>query len=404
MRTPEFLLALSLSCAVQAGPAVDPWPLPAPDGAAQPHLHAAPDGRLWLSWMERQPPGHRLQIASFDPASGWRGVRTAASGERWFVNWADVPAVAVTADGAVWTHTLEKSADATYAYDVVLRRSGDGGANWSAPRIVHDDGTPTEHGFVTLYPWSDDALGIVWLDGRNTGGGDHDAHAGHQGGGAMTLRGAVFDATMTKRSEWELDTSTCDCCQTTVARTARGPVVVYRDRAEGEIRDILATRFDGERWTAPVRVHADDWFMPACPVNGPSAAAEGDDLWVAWYTAAGGPPSVRIAHSRDAGDRFGPMREVAGADTLGRVALAASAGQVWLAWMEEKRGAQSLWLARYAADLSTESLRLKVADIAGRGRGTGFPRLVVRDRVAHLVWTEVVDGQPRLRGARIAAD
>jgi hypothetical protein len=42
-----------------------------------------------------------------------------------------------------------------------------------------------------------------------------------------------------------------------------------------------------------------------------------------------------------------------------------------------------------------------VADIAGRGRATGFPRLQLRDGAAWLAWTEVVAGKPRLRGARV---
>ena len=47
-------------------------------------------------------------------------------------------------------------------------------------------------------------------------------------------------------------------------------------------------------------------------------------------------------------------------------------------------------------------MRVKVADLAGRGRGTGFPRLKLRDGQAWLAWTEIVDGSPRLRGARVA--
>ncbi|MER8349348.1 sialidase family protein, partial [Acinetobacter baumannii] len=78
----------------------------------------------------------------------WSAPRTIAEGGDWFVNWADTPHIAATADGALWAHWLQKSAAATYAYDVVLARSADGGASWSAPLRVNDDGTPTEHGFV----------------------------------------------------------------------------------------------------------------------------------------------------------------------------------------------------------------------------------------------------------------
>lgn len=404
----RFLPCLLLALAAGSATAFDvaPWQPPAPEGSAQPNLALAPDGRLWLSWIERRDGGgHRLRLSAYDAAGEWRAPATVAEGGDWFVNWADFPAVAALPDGSLWAHTLVKSADGPYAYDIKLHRSADGGASWSAPLTVHDDATTTEHGFASLWPWSRDRVAIAWLDGRATAGGHHHDHpAGGHGGGAMQLRAAVFDGDLRKQAEWPLDLSTCDCCQTAVALTARGPAVAYRGRAEGEVRDILLTRFDGERWTTPAKVHDDGWVMPACPVNGPALAARGEDVWVAWYTAAGGPPAVRIAHSRDAGDRFGPMREVTRTDTVGRVALAADGDGVWLAWMQEKLGRQTLWLARYAHDLSEELSREKIADVAGRGRGTGFPRLALREGVAHLAWTEIVDGVPRLRGARVRAD
>jgi hypothetical protein len=111
---------------------------------------------------------------------------------------------------------------------------------------------------------------------------------------------------------------------------------------------------------------------------------------------------VRIARSADGGDRFGGMREVAVGDAQqGRVDLAVDAGGVWMSWLQESAGAQSLWLARFSHGLEAEHFRIKVADLAGRGRGTGFPRMQLRGGQAWLAWTEVVDGQPRLRGARV---
>jgi hypothetical protein len=149
-------------------------------------------------------------------------------------------------------------------------------------------------------------------------------------------------------------------------------------------------------------VHADRWFMPACPVNGPAIAARGQRAWVAWYTGAGTAPSVRLAASADAGASFGPMRQVAAGEAqLGRVDLAADANGVWMSWMQEAAGVQSLWLARFDPGLEAERFRVKVATVAGRGRGTGFPRLQVRDGEAWLAWTEVVAGKPRLQGARV---
>lgn len=386
------------------------WTLPAPVGAAQPQLQPTPDGRLLLSWIERRTEGgHRMQLARFDrrvqstekqsTVTPWEQPRTIAEGDRWFVNWADVPTVQALADGSVWAHTLEKSAASTYAYDVMLRRFGDAGANGSAPTRIHDDGTPSEHGFVSMWPVGTDRLGIAWLDGRNTGGGDG-GHAGH-GGGMMGLRAAVFDKSLTKQNEWSLDISTCDCCQTDVATSDAGALLVYRDRTAAEVRDIYLTRFTGKSWTPPVRVHADNWVMPGCPVNGPAVAALGQQVWVAWPTGAGDAPSLRLTRSTDAGGHFEAMQVVAGAESLGRVDLAVNADSLWVLWLQEQDNRQSLWLARYPHALGKPVLRQRIATLEGRGRATGIPHLQLLDGVVYVVWTDIRDGQPRLRGVTV---
>jgi hypothetical protein len=420
MRTPTLLTALAFAllagCAAEVEApkpvlvgdiAIEAWPLPAMPGTASPDLSRTPDGRLLLSWIS-EVPGRRpaFQFAEHLPDRGWQTARTIAVGNSMFVNWADTPHIAGTADRALWAHWLQKSADAPYAYDVMLVRSLDHGMNWSAPRKVHDDTTTTEHGFVSMWAQDDGRLGVAWLDGRNTGSGGHDAgHDGHGAGrGPMTLRAAVFDAYMAQSAASEIDVDVCDCCQTDVATTADGALLVYRDRTKDEIRDIYATRFDGTAWSTPKPVHADGWKMPACPVNGPSVAALGKQAVVAWYTGANDEVSVKLAASADAGATFGkPLVVDRGPDVAGRVAVAIDAQQVWMVWLREERGAQSLWLARYAPDLSKELQRTKLADVNGRGRATGMPKLVLDGAVAHVVWTDVVDGTPQLKGVRIVA-
>ena len=379
------------------------WKLPMASSAAQPDLVAAPDGRLLLSWIVAgNGSTHALMFASFD-GNAWDAPREIAHGDDWFVNWADTPHIVATEDGALWAHWLRQSAKAAYAYDVVLSRSGDGGKTWSPPLAVNDDGTPTEHGFVSLWPQSRESLGIAWLDGRNTAGGAHGGHEEH-GGGAMTLRVANFDSALRKSAEIELDPRTCDCCQTDAAMTSSGPLLVYRDRDGGEIRDIVATRFDRGAWTLPRKVHDDRWKMPACPVNGPAIAARGTQAWVAWYTAAGDRPNVRVARSQDGGDSFSaPVELDSGLQVQGRVGVAVDGANAWVNWTREDAGGQSLWLARYDAVLSKEVERIEVAKLQGSGRATGFPQMVAREGAVSLVWTDVIDGKPVLRGARLVA-
>jgi hypothetical protein len=375
------------------------WPLPTPEGAAQPDLIAGPDGSLLLSWIEPAGEGRHVLRFARHADGAWSEPRTIATGGDWFVNWADTPHIAATADGALWAHWLQKSAAATYAYDVALSRSGDDGATWSDPVLVNDDGTPTEHGFVSLWPDRDDGIAIAWLDGRAMQ--PEPGHADH-GAGMMTLRTARFDAALARSDERELDASVCDCCQTASAATDRGRLLVYRDRTAAEIRDIYATREGSEGWTAPRRVHADDWTMPACPVNGPAVDARGNHALVGWYTAAGGTPRVLLARSTDAGDSFGPPLELdAGNHVQGRVSVALGADAAWALWTAEDPDGQTIKLARLAPDLSRELQRIELARLQGRGRATGFAQLALVDGTAFVAWTDVVDKAPRLHAVRV---
>lgn len=377
------------------------WTLPTDADAAQPDLVRASDGSLLLSWIEPQGDAHALKFARY--ANGaWSDVREIARGGDWFVNWADTPHIAQTDDGALWAHWLRKSASAKYAYDVALVRSANDGATWSEPVLVNDDGTATEHGFVSLWPAARGRIGVAWLDGRNSAGGHGTGHEGH--GGAMTLRTAQFDAALQRHDEREVDAMTCDCCQTDVATTTRGALLVYRGRTPGEIRDILALRVADGAASRPV--HADGWKMPACPVNGPAVAANGDDAIVGWYTEteearSNGLPTVNLARSTDAGTTFSaPLQLERGDPVQGRIDVALDDRAAWALWTREEGGRQSLHLARFTPDLSKELQRTQVAKLQGRGRGTGFAKLALADGHAYVVWTDTVDQRPRLHGAR----
>ncbi len=372
------------------------WPLPSGTPSAQPDLAIAGDGRILLSWIESKDDAHELKLSAFD-GKNWGKTRTVARGDDWFVNWADTPHIAATGR-TWWAHWLSKSGAGTYAYDVVLARSDDEGASWSTPQLVNTDGKAGEHGFVSMWPQDDDALGIAWLDGRNSAGEDH--HGGH--GGAMTLRTAVFKTDETRVYESELDARTCDCCQTAAARTSRGMLLAWRDRDENEIRDIVVSRHQREGWTPARKVHDDRWKMPGCPVNGPAVATRGSQAWVAWYVADGELPKLRVAHSADDGDRFSAPVEVdRGQAVQGRVGIAATADAVWVSWLREDTHGQSLWLASYDETLSREHQRIRVADLKGRGRGTGFPQLLASGDTLYLAWTDIVGGRPHLQAATV---
>ena len=413
---PRTLIALSLlslsllACKREAAPAaapatgdyaVQPWELFAGPGSMAPDLTATADGRLLLSWLSKVE-GRRtaLQFASYTDAGGWQSQpRTIAVGNSLIANWADTPHLLATPDGAMWAQWLQANDSGPSAYDVVLARSRDGGMNWPQMTRVNQQGTGTYSGFATLWAAAADRVGIAWLDGSGKTAGGHD---GHDGGGDMQLRSNGYDMDLTAGEAATLDPRTCDCCQTDVALTARGPLLAWRGRSDTEIRDILVARLDAGSWTSPKPVHADKWKTDACPVNGPAITASGTQAIVAWYSEGDGAPAVRIARSSDAGDSFAaPVVVERGQAVLGRVDAAIDGEQAWVAWLREDSTRQTLMLARYSADLGQELQRLEVAQLQGRGRATGFPKLVVHAGVAWLVWTDVIDGVAQLKGARV---
>jgi len=393
-----FLFLLPASGVFAAS--VTPWTLPVSQTAAQPNLSAGAGGGLLLSWIERDAgTGHRLQMAEYRGGK-WSAVRNIAKGDDWFVNWADFPSTTALPDGTLWAHYLVKRSAGTYAYDVMLKQSKDAGRTWSVPVRAHNDGTESEHGFVSLWPWSASELAVAWLDGRDTAGAPSHGHKQHAAKG-MTLRAAVFGGTGRKVKEWQLDSLACDCCQTDAALTDKGPIVIYRDRDANEIRDIYTTRFTGKTWSAGQVVAADNWTMPACPVNGPAIAADGRAVWAAWYTGADDMPSVRLAFSDNSGGNFRVVKTVRqGNHIQGRVDVAADAKGAWLLWAEES-AAQTLWLQRFDTGLNAVGGSIKLARLQGRGRATGFAKMQKTRDGLHVVWVDVIDGKPQLRGALV---
>ncbi|MEP5614383.1 MAG: exo-alpha-sialidase, partial [Cyclobacteriaceae bacterium] len=270
--------------------------VPSATNSSLPYLITGDDGNLYFSWVEKKDSGWvELKYSTYVNDS-WSAPELIAKGNDWFVNWADYPMMAVDSDGNMMAHYLAKSAAGTYAYDVNIVMKKAGGSAWSDATIPHNDGTPTEHGFTTMLPQGIGIFQISWLDGRNTGGGDHDNH-GDGGGGAMTIRTALLDMDGNLSDENVLDQRVCDCCQTTGANTVSGPVVLFRDRSEMEIRDLSIVRNVNKQWTEPTPVYQDNWNIAGCPVNGPRADAVGNSLAVAWYSAANNQPEVKVAFS-----------------------------------------------------------------------------------------------------------
>ena len=384
------------SPAPPAGPALAVRESQSPTGpdSREPELTATADGRVILSWVERVgEKRHALRFAARDAAGAWSQARTVAEGDNWFVNWADFPSVIATADGGLAAHWLVKSGPGTYAYDVNVARSKDGGKTWGRPVVPHTVRTRTEHGFVSLLPLPDGRLGAVWVDGRAT----KDVKEGQDENTplpvSMALRYAAIDADGRLSDEAVLDDRICECCQTSAALTSEGVIAVYRNRSDDEVRDIYFVRQQGGKWGEPRAVHADGWQINGCPVNGPSVAADGRRVAVAWFTGAGDVPRVKVAFSGDAGASFGAPVEVDDGDALGRVdVVLLTDGSALVCWMSggAEGGANKVRRVGAGGALGPVSVIAR----SDASRSSGFPRMARLGDEAHFAWTQF--GKPSL--------
>ncbi|MFH6603911.1 hypothetical protein ACEZ3G_10525 [Maribacter algicola] len=364
---------------------------PAGMGSALPFLFS--DGKsALLSWVE--PADDSLMALKYSRLEGqtWSAPQVVVAGGDWFVNWADFPAISEN-QGHLLSHILKKSSEGTYSYDVKLNLKKTDEGQWTTDLPLHTDNTPTEHGFVSSLPY-ENGFFITWLDGRNT----IENEVGKRG--AMAVRAAKIDVDGTLIDEQELDARTCDCCQTTAAITHNGPVVIYRDRSEDEIRDISIVRQVKGQWSAPKSIHEDGWQIKGCPVNGPKAAALGNRLAVAWFTAANDRPAVNLIFSEDGGATFDAPIQISAINAIGRVdVLMLDEENAFVSWMEADENGAVL----NAAKVNRNGTKGKIHAIAplDASRKTGFPQMeMVGDKI-YFAWTHITEEKSKVRTAYV---
>ena len=367
---------------------------PAKESSALPHLMSNKDVAL-LSWVETS--GDTMATMKYSELvdGKWQSSKNILTGTDWFVNWADYPMITEN-NGSLWSHVLKKSTAGTYSYDIKMNVKPKGATEWKTDLPLHTDGTPTEHGFVSIVPYNDHFF-VNWLDGRNT----EENEAGERG--AMSLRAGVVSVTGEMLEEYELDARTCDCCQTTSVITDNGPIVIYRDRSADEIRDISIVRQVAGEWTAPKAIHEDNWQIKGCPVNGPKVDALGNNVVVAWFTGAENAPKVQVSFSTDGGEVFTAPIVIAEGVIMGRVdVLWTDEDNAVVSWMEanDKSALFKAMIVRKDGTTSQQQVITKMAD----SRKSGFPQMEMVEETLYFAWTEQVAAVTQVRTAKMSVD
>lgn len=391
--------AFVTGCSEPAADALQPLASPAGPGSAEPHLSRGSNGTVVLSWLEPEGSAVALRYSAL-AGDNWEPAQTVARGEDWFVNWADFPSVTPITDDLWAAHWLAKRPGGTYAYDVAMALSTNGGQSWGEPLTPHTDNTRTEHGFVSLFPWRD-AVGALWLDGRNTVAEGQDADGGHHGAGGMTLRSAVLGPNQVVSKGELVDDLVCDCCQTDIAITDTGPVAVYRNRTRQEIRDIYVARNVDDQWLPGKAVADDGWEISGCPVNGPAIAAHGVNVAVAWFTAANESSRVRLARSTDGGASFALPIDIDIERPIGRVDVEWLDGDdtvvSWLRKGSDGQGELAIQVVTAAGELGDAQVVATMSTV----RLSGFPQMTRDGDRLIFAWTAISNEESKLETAEL---
>jgi hypothetical protein len=134
-----------------------------------------------------------------------------------------------------------------------------------------------------------------------------------------------------------------------------------------------------------VRVHADNWKIDGCPVNGPSISARGREVAVAWFTAKNDQGQAWVAFSHDAGHTFAQSVRVDDAKSLGHVSVQLLAdNSAVVSWMEMSGEAEL-----HARRVMAAGTRSPAVNAAAKGHpDSRSPKMIGNDKELLFAWTE----------------
>ncbi|MBK9171140.1 MAG: exo-alpha-sialidase [Bryobacterales bacterium] len=355
---------------------VRPLDPPALPGSGMPFLATAPDGGLFVSWIDPLPESESALRFARWAGPGWSQPETIATGRNWFVNWADFPAIAILPGGTMLAHWLTRPEEGgKYGYGIRIARRPPGAREWREIHGANLDDPKDYAGFLRFAP---DGSGAVYLAPPKA----------RDGGHRKTVRFVAFHPDGSVVADKEVDADACSCCPTALVRSDRGLVAAYRDHLPGEIRDISVVRFVDGAWTEPAVVHPDGWKIQGCPTDGPAMAAVGPHIGLVWTTRADERPRVQMALSRDGGATFTPPIRIDDGDPLGRPAITVLDKQNYLAVWLEKSAAGKADIRARRVSIEGEAGTSRTIAPAAAARSAGFPQVAVAGDQVVFAWRD----------------
>jgi hypothetical protein len=305
------------------------------------------------------------------------------------------PALAANLNGQLGIAWLELPPDFDGA-KIWYATSKDGGQTFESAQLVASE----SQGEVAMVQLAFDQAGnpiFTWLNGREL---------------KFTRS---FDQGATFSGIASIGTGTCECCQPQLLVSNKTIYIAYRSlqvgSEHGDIRDVALIRSENEGQNfGPVIPVADaHFYLPACPIAGPSLATHAGKLYVAWMDGRFEEPGkfsrgdAWLSISQDDGRTFSPNIRINPEQemhhTLPTIAVGPS-GRLHVAWEAQSQNPNQTFLYYTISDDDGQTFAPPqvIADNSDASRGNpGKPMLFV-DSSEHvtLAWLD------RL-GARIAS-
>ncbi len=357
------LVAFSCSSPQQKEKVVEEIISPAEANSEEPTFFKTAEGNVGLTWLVKAKDVITFEYAVYRNEA-WSTPKVLVSGKEVLTNWADFPGIQT--NGKYWiAWFLQINNPDTFAYDIMVMQSSDKGSTWTVPKRIHSDSTLTEHGFVSAVP-ATNGFQLMWLDGR----------LATEDSPIFTVRSAHVDFKGAITNRTILDDNTCTCCQTSMLNTGDDNFIAfYRDRTEEEIRDIAAVNFTNSDLPAkPQIIYNDEWHIPGCPVNGPRAVMNGEEIGVAWFTmGTKGVATVNFSTSTDKGKSYS-VPILIDSINLGRVDVLANKGSYYVSFMDKIEEEAEIKIVEIKSGKVVNTHAVGVLSVS---RKTGFPRMAL---------------------------
>jgi len=331
---------------------------------------------------------HVLLYRSADEGASWSApVVVNAQPEAISADGENRPKIAFARDGAVlvsWTKPLGRPNTG----EIRLARADDG-EHFSAPITVHRDRQEITHRFESMLVAGDGRVLLAWIDKRDL----ESAKAGKTAYRGAAIYAAVsVDGGRSFEPERKLADHSCECCRIGSALDADGaPLFMWRHVFAPNERDhaIVRVKPDGTP-DAVLRATFDHWQIDGCPHHGPSLAVDGGGVRHAvWFNQTDG--AGQLFYGRLEGGKDGIA--VAGQRSVGgpraeHADLAVAGRRVALLW-KEFDGERTRLLAEVSEDGGLSFQRIELASSVG---ATDQPRALQRGSALYGFWRTEREG------------